>query len=180
MAGLFRARRDGDDGESRLDAHAGTGRRNQRRRPRLEARPASGRDPARQAGRPAGAERESADRHPEHAADPFRLDRRTPTGAGKLELGNTKGECEMNRRFLAAALTAWLGCVILQAQGQTPRPNADPYANNPDAGKTQFPLAAPAGKDSGAITNAPAGAVNQGILDLAKWKDRPTLARPPD
>ena len=31
-----------------------------------------------------------------------------------------------------------------------PTPTADPYANNPDAGATQFPLAAPAGKDSGA------------------------------
>ncbi len=35
------------------------------------------------------------------------------------------------------------------AAGQKPA-SADPYANNPDAGKQKFPLAAPAGKDSGA------------------------------
>jgi hypothetical protein len=70
-----------------------------------------------------------------------------------------KGEFAMNRRFPVVALTAAL--VIFQIKGQTPPPSADPYANNPDAGKTQFPLAAPAGKDSGAITKAPPGAVNQ-------------------
>src|SRR5688572_14231702 len=49
-------------------------------------------------------------------------------------------------------------------------PTADPYANNPEAGKTQFPLAAPAGKDSGAKTTAPAGATNQGAFDPARWQ----------
>jgi hypothetical protein len=72
----------------------------------------------------------------------------------------------MNRRFLVPVFTAALGLVIFQAQGQTPPPSADPYANNSDAGKLKFPLAAPAGKDSGAITKAFAGAVNQGMLDL--------------
>jgi len=86
----------------------------------------------------------------------------------------------MNRRFPVAALTTALGLVIFQAQGQTPPPSADPYANNPDAGKTQFPLAAPAGKDSGAITKAPPGAVNQGILDPAKWKYGPAFDAPPN
>src|ERR1700722_13616569 len=76
----------------------------------------------------------------------------------------------MNCQFPGLALTAALGFAIFQAQGQTAAPTADPYANNADAGKTQFPLAAPAGKDSGAITKAPAGAVNQGMLDPAKWK----------
>src|SRR6266852_8376226 len=70
--------------------------------------------------------------------------------------------------------------VAAVAYGQTPRPNADPYANNPDAGKQQFPLAAPAGKDSGAITKAPPGAVNQGMLDLAKWKYGPDFDAPPN
>src|ERR1700678_2584052 len=79
----------------------------------------------------------------------------------------------MNYQFPGLALTAALGLVTLQAQGQTPAPGADPYANNPDAGKTQFPLAAPAGKDSGAITKAPPGAVNPGMLDPAKWKYGP-------
>jgi hypothetical protein len=69
--------------------------------------------------------------------------------------------------------------VMFQAQGQTPPPTADPYANNADAGKLQFPLAAPAGKDSGAITKAPPGAVNQGMLDPAKWKYGPAFDAPP-
>jgi len=34
----------------------------------------------------------------------------------------------------------------------------------------EYPLAAPAGKDSGAIDKAPAGAVNQGPFDMSKWK----------
>src|ERR1019366_4393892 len=42
----------------------------------------------------------------------------------------------------------FLGLLICVAQNQikaqTPPPTADPYANNPDAGKLQFPLAAPA------------------------------------
>jgi hypothetical protein len=37
-----------------------------------------------------------------------------------------------------------------------PAPNADPYANNARPGATEFPLAAPAGKDSNAKTTAPA------------------------
>ena len=63
----------------------------------------------------------------------------------------------MKRLLFAVALSAALGIVTFQAQGQNapargqgPAPSADPYANNPDAGKQQFPLAAPAGKDSGA------------------------------
>ena len=66
----------------------------------------------------------------------------------------------MNRRFARLALSGaiGLGLFVLQAQqpgnsrpaGQAP-PTADPYANNADAGTTKFPLAAPAGKDSGAI-----------------------------
>src|SRR5438552_8390339 len=89
-------------------------------------------------------------------------------------------EFEMNSRFPAAALMAALELVIFQAQGQTPPPSADPYANNADAGKTKFPLAAPAGKDSGAITTAPPGAVNQGMLDPAKWKYGPAFDAPPN
>src|SRR5213593_3194739 len=56
------------------------------------------------------------------------------------------------------------------ARGQQPAPNADPYANNAAPGTTQFPLAAPAGKDSNAFNVAPPGAVNQGPFDIAKWK----------
>jgi 2-keto-3-deoxy-L-rhamnonate aldolase RhmA len=40
-------------------------------------------------------------------------------------------------------------------------------------GNQTFPLAAPAGVDSGAINKAPAGAVNQGPLDPSKWKYGP-------
>jgi 2-keto-3-deoxy-L-rhamnonate aldolase RhmA len=68
------------------------------------------------------------------------------------------------------------------AQGQpapAPAPStADPYAKNADAGKTQFPLAAPAGRDSGAKNTAPPGAVNQGPFDPASWKYGPAFTPP--
>ncbi len=54
-------------------------------------------------------------------------------------------------------------------QNQTPS-TADPYANNANPGTTSFPLAAAAGKDSGAKQNGPAGANNQGAFDPAAWK----------
>src|SRR5215471_10706969 len=90
----------------------------------------------------------------------------------------------MKYQFAIVALTAVAGLATFHAAAQTPqtpRPStADPYANNADAGKTQFPLAAPAGKDSHAITVAPAGAVNQGALDPAKWKYGPAFDAPPN
>lgn len=56
-----------------------------------------------------------------------------------------------------------------------PRPaTADPYINNAAAGKTTFPLAAPEGKDSGALQTAPQGAVNQGPFDAKTWKFGPS------
>ena len=61
----------------------------------------------------------------------------------------------------------------------TPAPSADPYATNPNAGATQFPLAAPAGKDSGATATAPAGAINQGAFDPATWTYGSAFAPPP-
>jgi 2-keto-3-deoxy-L-rhamnonate aldolase RhmA len=82
----------------------------------------------------------------------------------------------MNRRILLVVLFAAVAFGLLQIQAQQPAgtrqttPNADPYANNPDAGSMKFPLAAPAGKDSGAITKAPPGAVNQGMIDEKTWK----------
>ena len=87
----------------------------------------------------------------------------------------------MNRRFSVLALSMALG-LTTQAwgqgqQGQRPS-TADPYLNNADAGKTQFPLAAPAGKDSGAISVAPPNAANQGTLDPAKWKYGPDFSAP--
>jgi 2-keto-3-deoxy-L-rhamnonate aldolase RhmA len=53
---------------------------------------------------------------------------------------------------------------------QPPAPNADPYANNARPGTLQFPLAAPAGKDSNARAVPPPGAVNQGPFNPASWK----------
>src|ERR1700733_8598553 len=84
----------------------------------------------------------------------------------------------MNRRFSVVALAAAL--TVMQLAAQTPAPTADPYANNPDAGKLQFPLAAPAGKDSGPIKQPPAGSVNSGALNPATWKYGPAYNPPPD
>ncbi len=66
-------------------------------------------------------------------------------------------------------------------QGTTPQgtPSADPYANNPAAGTTSFPLAAPAGKDSNARNVAPPGSINQGPFDPATWKYGPAFNPPP-
>ena len=86
---------------------------------------------------------------------------------------------EMDRRFRFLTLSVALGFGMLQLQGQQasgqtpggqPPPTADPYANNAAAGALKFPLAAPAGKDSGAITTALPDAVNQGIIDEKSWK----------
>ena len=80
-----------------------------------------------------------------------------------------------------------IACVALAmgiAQGQNapaaqpPKPNADPYANNADAGKLQFPMAAPAGKDSGAFKAALPGAANTGAFDMDKWKYGPAWTPP--
>ena len=68
-------------------------------------------------------------------------------------------------------LVCLVGIVVsCAAPRQTPAPSADPYANNAAPGATQFPLAAPAGKDSGARMTAPAGALNQGPFNPATWK----------
>ncbi len=64
-----------------------------------------------------------------------------------------------------------------QAPAQ-PQPGADPYATNPAAGATKFPLAAPAGVDSRANIVAPAGAANQGAFDPATWKYGPAFNPP--
>jgi len=81
-----------------------------------------------------------------------------------------------------------LGTFALQAQSrpaqtpapaQPPAPSADPYAGNAAPGASQFPLAAPAGTDSRARDQAPAGAANQGVFDPAAWKFGPATAAPP-
>src|SRR3989441_2831666 len=66
------------------------------------------------------------------------------------------------------------------ARGQQPAPTADPYANNAAPGTTQFPLAAPAGKDSGAIDRALPGGVNQGRIDEKTWKYGHAFDAPPN
>ena len=87
-------------------------------------------------------------------------------------------------RFYAAVFTL-LGIATFGAQTQnpqpppqTPAPTADPYANNAAAGPLQFPLAAPAGKDSNARAVAPAGAVNQGAFSPDSWKYGPAFNPP--
>jgi 2-keto-3-deoxy-L-rhamnonate aldolase RhmA len=91
------------------------------------------------------------------------------------------------KRTYAAQLAGVLaaGLIVLYGQAQNaqqparpPQPNADPYANNPDAGTQRFPLAAPAGADSGAISTAPAGAVNQGPFNASTWKYGPAFSAP--
>jgi 2-keto-3-deoxy-L-rhamnonate aldolase RhmA len=78
---------------------------------------------------------------------------------------------KMKRQLLTVAAVAALGIVLFRAQGQqAPKASADPYANNPDAGKMQFPLAAPAGKISGAYDKALPGATNQGAFNMDTWK----------
>jgi 2-keto-3-deoxy-L-rhamnonate aldolase RhmA len=97
----------------------------------------------------------------------------------------------MKRRFSVVALAAALGFVIWQVQalaqqgrggrGQQQAPStADPYANMAAPGTTEFPLAAPAGKDSGAITKALPGGVNQGVIDEKTWKYGPAFNAPPN
>lgn len=86
----------------------------------------------------------------------------------------------MNRAFLIAALSAVMGITPFQASAQAPKASADPYANNPDAGKLAFPLAAPAGKDSGAMKTALPGAANVGPFDMNSWKYGPAWNPPPN
>ena len=88
----------------------------------------------------------------------------------------------MRNLCFASALSAALAVATLAAQTQTAPAQtpstADPYANNPAAGASQFPLAAPAGTDSNAKTVSPAGAVNQGPFDPATWKYGPAFNPP--
>ena len=88
------------------------------------------------------------------------------------------------KHVLTLAISAALIAVALHAQTQQPpppkpAPTADPYANNPNAGASKFPLAAPAGRDSGATNSAPPDAVNKGAFDPATWKYGPAFDVPP-
>ena len=87
----------------------------------------------------------------------------------------------MNRAFIFLALFAMLGLGLhAQQQGGQAPATADPYANNADAGTMKFPLAAPAGKDSGAINHALPGGVNQGGIDEKTWKYGHAFDAPPN
>ena len=65
-----------------------------------------------------------------------------------------------------------------QTPPPTPAGGADPYAGNPAPGAGKFPLAAPAGTDSKALTVPPKDAVNQGAFDPATWKFGAAFAAP--
>ena len=84
----------------------------------------------------------------------------------------------MKRPLIAAALAASLTLVGIEAIGQAPPPSADPYMYNAAAGKMNFPLAAPAGKDSGAFSKALPGGINQGPITEATWKYGPDFTAP--
>jgi 2-keto-3-deoxy-L-rhamnonate aldolase RhmA len=91
----------------------------------------------------------------------------------------------MMKQAATIAISAAILALSLHAQTpqQQPPPKpapaaADPYANNPNAGASKFPLAAPAGKDSGAKQNAPADGVNKGAFDPATWKYGPAFDAP--
>jgi 2-keto-3-deoxy-L-rhamnonate aldolase RhmA len=88
----------------------------------------------------------------------------------------------MRQKVFIAVASAAFAAFVLHARAQNtqapPKPTADPYANNAAPGATEFPLAAPAGKDSNAKTTAPPGAVNQGPFDPSTWKYGPAFNPP--
>ena len=89
----------------------------------------------------------------------------------------------MRELLFAAVAGSVMAVAALGAQTQNapvqPAPSADPYVNNPAAGATQFPLAAPAGRDSNARAVPLPGAVNQGPFDPSTWKYGPAFNAPP-
>jgi 2-keto-3-deoxy-L-rhamnonate aldolase RhmA len=83
----------------------------------------------------------------------------------------------MKTTLFALAMTA--AFAVAPAIAQQPAPStADPYANNADAGKLKFPLAAPKGLDTNAITTPLPGGVNKGMVDPATWKYGPAYNPP--
>ena len=88
----------------------------------------------------------------------------------------------MNRLSLSIALLVAFGFAPFHALGQQPaqppRPNADPYANNPGAGKLTFPLPLRPARTAVAIKTALPGAVNVGPFDMNAWKYGPNFNPP--
>jgi 2-keto-3-deoxy-L-rhamnonate aldolase RhmA len=76
------------------------------------------------------------------------------------------------RRLMTIGLIA-LAASQAGAQQASQPAIAVPKADNADPGKPKFPLAAAAGQDSGAIKNAPTGAVNTGPFNEKTWKYGP-------
>ena len=83
----------------------------------------------------------------------------------------------MNRFLFAVPVFAALGTISFQVHGQnppaaqTPKANADPYANNADPGKLSFPLAASSRQgqrrdEGGAARGHQPGAVRYGKLEI--------------
>jgi 2-keto-3-deoxy-L-rhamnonate aldolase RhmA len=73
-------------------------------------------------------------------------------------------------------LGALTGMAALAVQTQNPASQA-PAAST---ATSQFPLAAPAGRDSNARSTAPGGAINQGPFNPAMWKYGPAFDAPPE
>src|SRR5216683_2752650 len=98
-----------------------------------------------------------------------------------LAIVEVAGRIDVKHLLIAGVLLGALTIVAFAGQtAQQPPPSADPYANNARPGATQFPLAAPAGKDSGALTTAPAGATNQGPFSPGTWKYGGAFDAPPN
>jgi 2-keto-3-deoxy-L-rhamnonate aldolase RhmA len=98
-------------------------------------------------------------------------------------MSGVQGRLTMQQRLVRVAMCLVLCGVAVGVRTQSPQPppqpppaSADPYANMAAPGTTTFPLAAPAGVDSGARAMAPAGAVNQGPFDPRAWKYGPAFA----
>jgi 2-keto-3-deoxy-L-rhamnonate aldolase RhmA len=83
----------------------------------------------------------------------------------------------MRNHQIAILLTAAFGIVVAAAQTQNQNPQNQ--ATEDFEAPAAFPLAAPKGTDSRAITDAPRGGVNQGPFDPATWKFGPAFTPPP-
>lgn len=71
--------------------------------------------------------------------------------------------------LIKTLLAAAFAFTSLAPLAQNPPAVADPYANNANPGALQFPLAAPAGTDSRARSQALAGATNTGSFSADSW-----------
>lgn len=83
----------------------------------------------------------------------------------------------MKLRFLAAALCVAVpvaaGVALAQSGGSGQVQGIGTAGDGVAAPSAGFPLAAPAGRDSGALSSAPAGATNTGRFNAATWKYGP-------